>query len=133
MTPLTVNLRAYREAPFVEAAFALKGMDLSAASFVFQARPKRGVGGTPPVDLVTASAGSEGVSCEVITADGVIYSVLTVQIDKATINATLPYPANGQKAGTDVALDYDLKVDDWVLPETRLFEGTLTIHEAAAQ
>lgn len=133
MKPVIVNLRAYREAPFVEAAFAVKGMDLSAASFVFQARAQRGVGGTPPIDLATASAGSEGVSCEVITVDGVIWSVLTVQIDKATINATLPYPDNGLKAGTDVVLDYDLKVDDWPLPETRLFEGTLTIHEAAAQ
>lgn len=130
MTPVNVPLRVSRYAPFVEAPFAIRGLDMSAATFAMHVRQNRDEAtGTALITLAGATAGTQGISVSVVTVDAVDTSILTVQIDKATINAI---PKAG-KAGQDVVLVYDLKITGGGLPETRWFEGSFTIAAGSTQ
>lgn len=85
--------------------------------------------GSALISLSGASAGTQGVSVSVSVDAGVSTSLLTIQIDKATINAV---PRAG-KVGNDVTLFYDLKITGGGLPETRWFEGTFTVEAGVTQ
>ena len=134
MTPGTLNLTVQRWAPYVATPFIFEGLDFSAATFAMQVRQYRDAEGDPLISLVGAAAGSEGISCAVTTdGDGVDWSYLTVQIDEATIEAVLPWPANGQKANTDVSLYYDLVITGGGYPKTRWVQGSFIIQAGVTQ
>lgn len=134
MTPVTLPLRAQRWAVFLETPIAFEGRDYSAATFAWQARQYRDAEGSPLISLVGAAAGSEGISCVVTTdADDVPTSWLTFQIDEATLEAVLPWPANGQKANTDVVLYHDLVITGGGHPKRRRAAGTFTLEPGATQ
>lgn len=120
--PGNVPLRAYRNTPFVQ-VFTLANYDLSAATFAAQVRSYRDAPGSPLITLGNASAGSQGISCTYSAPT----STFIIQIDEATIDALLPYPANGVKQGADVPLYWDLHVTGGGLIKTRLLQGTFTI------
>ena len=138
MTPAALPLTVQRWAPFVEAAFAFEGFDFSAATFEMQVRSYRDAEGDPLIDLIGATAGTEGISCVVtVDADDVSTSWLTVQIDEVTINAVLPFVVTGgvpnRKANTDVSLYYDLKITGGGYPKTRWAQGSFTIEAGVSQ
>ena len=134
MTPGTFNLTVQRWAPYVATPFAFEGFDFSAATFAMQVRAYRDAEGAALITLAGATAGTEGISCVVTTdADDVDTSWLTVQIDEATIEAVLPWPANGQKSNTDVVLYYDLVITGGGYVKTRWLQGTFTIEAGVTQ
>lgn len=128
MTPGKFNFDIQRHAPFKE-SLRFKGYDFTGATFAMQFRKYRAAQGDPLIDLENASSGAQGLSVVVTEESGVTISTVTVQINKSTIDATEPWPANGQKAETDVELYYDLKITGGGIPETRWIEGTATIRE----
>jgi hypothetical protein len=134
MTPGTWPLTVYRNAPFVETIAEFEAIDFTGATFAMQVRDYRDAEGAALIDLAGATAGTQGISCAVTTdGDGVPTSFVTVQIDKATIDATRPWPANGQKANTDVKLFYDLKITGGGYPETRWLQGLFTIEAGVTE
>lgn len=128
MTPGTVPITVYRNTPFADSV-RFVGLDFTGATFAMQVRLQKAAEGDPLIDLAGATAGSEGLSVIVAEEDGVDVSTVTIQIDEATIDACLPWPANGQKAGTDVELFYDLVITGGGLPKTRWIEGAFIIRE----
>lgn len=130
MTPVAVNIRVQRYAPFVEVPFGIQGIDMSAATFSMHVRQNLDEAtGAALISLSGAAAGTQGVSVSLTVEAGVTTSLITIQIDKATINAL---PKAG-KAGADLTLYYDLKITGGGLPETRWFEGTFTVEAGATQ
>jgi len=129
MTPVTLDLVARRWAPFVEVPFGFEAFDFSAATFEMQVRTLRDLTGDPLIDLTNATAGTEGISCEVTTTDGVDTSFLTVQIDEATLN-DLPFAG---KRGQNFVGYYDLKITGGGLPKTRWFQGKFTCEAGVTQ
>lgn len=129
MTPVTLDLVAYRWAPFIETPFGFEGFDFSAATIEMQVRLYKDADGAPLIDLAEAAPGTEGVSCALVTVDDVTTSLLTVQIDEATVNA-MPF---GGEPGSDAPLRYDLKITGGGLPKTRWFQGKFTIAAGVTQ
>jgi len=128
MTPGTLNITAYRNVPFKE-AIRFVGLDFSGGTFALQVRLRPGTAGDALISLTNQTAGTQGLSVAVTEEDGTDVSTLTIQIDEATIDALLPAASNGQKAGTDVALFYDLIITATGLPKSRWLEGSFTIAE----
>lgn len=128
MTPATLNFDIQRNAPFKD-TIRFRGLDFTGATMAMQFRQYRAAEGDPLIDLANATAGLEGLSVAVADEDGITVSTVTIQIDKATVNATLPWPANGQKAGTDPITYHDLKITGGGLPETRWVQGIAPIRE----
>lgn len=134
MTPVTLNLTAQRWAAYVETPIAFEGRDYSEATLAMQLRQYRDATGSPLVSLTTQDAGTQGLSC-VVTTDGDDNptSWITIQIDEATLEAVLPWPANGQKANTDVVLFHDLVITGGGHAKRRRAAGTFTIQPGATQ
>lgn len=130
MTPGTLPLVAQRNAPFFY-SIEFVGYDFSAATLAAQVRQYRGQTGTALLPLTKQTAGTQGISVTVVTTLGVPTSTLLYQIDEANIDACLPFPANGQKAGTDVELVHDLIITGGGLNKTRMLEGPFIIREGA--
>jgi len=128
MTPGTLNLTAYRNVPFLE-AIRFVGFDFTGGTFALQVRLLPGTAGSALIGLTNATAGTQGLSVAVTEESSVDVSTLTIQIDEATIDALLPASTNGQKAGTDVVLYYDLIITATGLAKSRWLEGTFTIAE----
>lgn len=128
MTPGTLNITAYRNVPFLD-AIRFAGLDFTGGTFAMQVRCLPGTAGDPLLSLTNQTAGTEGLSVSVTDEDGVDVSTITIQIDEATIDALLPASTNGQKAGTDVSLFYDLIITGGGIGKTRWLEGSFTIAE----
>jgi hypothetical protein len=128
MTPGTLNLTAYRNVPFLE-AIRFVGLDFTGGTFALQVRTLPGTAGSALIGLTNQTAGTQGLSVAVTEESSVDVSTLTIQIDEATIDALLPASTNGQKAGTDVVLYYDLIITATGLTKSRWLEGTFTIAE----
>lgn len=128
MTPGTLNLTAYRNVPFLE-AIRFVGFDFTGGTFALQVRLLPGTAGSALIGLTNQTAGTQGLSVVVTEESSVDVSTLTIQIDEATIDALLPASTNGQKAGTDVVLYYDLIITATGLTKSRWLEGTFTIAE----
>ncbi|MGV8954235.1 MAG: hypothetical protein ACOH2M_24265 [Cypionkella sp.] len=128
MTPATLNFDIQRNSPFLE-SIRFRGLDFTAGTFAMQFRAYRGATGAALIDLENATAGTEGLSVVVTTEGGIPVSEVFFQIDKTTVQATLPWPANGQKAGTDVPIEYDLKVTGGGVDDQPMVAGTATIRE----
>lgn len=120
--PGNAPLRVYRNTPFVQ-VITVANYDFSAATFAAQVRAYRDAAGSALITLGNATAGSQGISCTYSAPT----STITLQIDEATIDALLPYPANGVKQGADVVLYWDFHVTGGGLIKTRLLQGTFTI------
>lgn len=128
MTPKLLNFDIQRKSPFVE-SIRCRGLDFTDATLAMQFRQYRGAEGDPLIDLANTDADTEGLWVVVTEEDGLPVSEIFFQIDKATVLATLPWPANGQKSETDVTLRYDLKVTGGGLTDQPLVHGTATIRE----
>lgn len=128
MTPGTLTLTVYRNVPFLD-SIRFVGLDFTGGTFAMQVRLLPGTAGDPLLSLTNATAGLQGLSVAVTEESGLDVSTLTIQIDEATIDALLPASSNGQKAGTDVALFYDLIITGAGLPKTRWLEGSFIIAE----
>lgn len=128
MTPGTLNLTAYRNVPYLE-AIRFVGFDFAGGTFALQVRLLPGTAGSALIGLTNATAGTQGLSVAVTEEGGLDVSTLTIQIDEATIDSLLPASTNGQKAGTDVALFYDIIITGGGLGKTRWLEGSFTIAE----
>jgi hypothetical protein len=128
MTPGTLNITVYRNVPFLE-AIRFVGLDFAGGTFALQVRLLPGTAGDPLISLTNQTAGTQGLSVAVTEEDGLDVSTLTIQIDEATIDALLPASTNGQKAGTDVNLFYDLIITATGFPKSRWLEGSFTIAE----
>ncbi len=128
--PTTHNLRVQRNAPAL-ITVDLVGYDFTGGTFAMQVRAYRGASGSALISLTNQTAGTQGISVAVVTTGGVPTSTLTIQIDESTIDALLPASTNGQKAGTDVELVYDLVLTGGGFAKSRWLEGTFTIHEGA--
>lgn len=120
--PGNVPLRVYRNTPFVQ-VITVANYNFSAATFAAQVRAYRDAPGSALITLGNAAAGSQGISCTYSAPT----STIILQIDEATIDALLPFPANGVKAGADVNLFWDFHVTGGGLVKTRLLQGTFTI------
>jgi hypothetical protein len=129
MTPGTLNLTVQRNAPYLPDTFDFQGYDFTGATFAMHVRTLRGLTGTALITLAGATAGTQGLSVTTSVAGGVTTSHVQIQIDEATIDAVLPASSNGQKAGTDVVLYYDLIITGGGVGKVRWLEGTFTIHE----
>lgn len=128
MTPGTLNLTAYRNVGYLE-AIRFSGLDFTGGTFALQVRLLPGTAGSALIGLTNQTAGTQGLSVAVTTESGVTISTLTIQIDEATIDSLLPASTNGQKAGTDVVLYYDLIITATGLAKSRWLEGSFTIAE----
>lgn len=128
MTPATLNFDILRNQPFVD-TIRFRGLDFTGATMAMHFRQYRAATGDPLIGLANATAGLEGLSVVVTEEDGITISIVTIQIDKTTVNATLPWPANGQKANTDVTTYHDLKITGGGLPEMRWVQGIAPIRE----
>jgi hypothetical protein len=128
MTPGTLNLTVYRNVPFVE-SIRFVGLDFTGGTFALQVRLLPGTAGAALISLTNQTAGTQGLSVTATEEGGLDVSTLTIQIDEATIDALLPASTNGQKAGTDVALFYDLIITATGFPKSRWLEGSFTIAE----
>jgi hypothetical protein len=127
--PGTLDLLVLRNAPR-PIVIQFRGYDFTAATFALQVRSRRGATGDPLISLTNQTAGTQGLSV-VVTEDaaGTDVSDLTIQIDEATIDALLPAASNGQKAGTDVVLAWDLIITGGGLGKVRWLEGKFIIRE----
>jgi hypothetical protein len=128
MTPGTLNLIAYRNVPFLE-EIEFSGLNFTGGTFALQVRRLPGTAGSALIDLTNQTAGTQGLSVAVAVVAGVNVSTLTINISESTIDALLPASTNGQKAGTDVTLFYDLIMTGGGLGKTRWLEGSFTIAE----
>jgi len=128
MTPGTLNLTAQRNVPFLE-AIRFVGLDFTGGTFALQVRLLPGTAGSALIGLTNQTAGTQGLSVAVTVESSINVSTLTIQIDEATIDALLPASTNGQKAGTDVVLYYDLVITGGGIGKTRWLEGSFTIAE----
>jgi hypothetical protein len=128
MTPGQKDLIVYRNQPNL-IAFDVIGLDWSAAVFAMQVRSTRGLTNTALLDLVIATAGTQGISRTVATTDGVPTTTVTIQIDETALDAVAPYPANGLAPNTPVELRYDIAVTPSGSAKRRLVEGAFTIVE----
>jgi hypothetical protein len=138
MTPVTLNLKAQRWAPFVETPIAFEGYDYSAATFAWAARLYPDAPGSPLISLAGAAAGSEGISCVVtLDADDVPTSWLTFEINEATLEAVLPFAVTdgspNRKAGSDLVLFHDLQITGGGHVKRRRAQGEITIQPGAVQ
>lgn len=126
--PGKLDFIAYRNAPFVRTV-AFVGYDFTGDTTAkMEVRGHRGATGTADFSLTVQTAGTQGLSWSVATAGGVTTSTLTIYITEANIDALLPWPANGQKAGTDVVRVHDLVIGSG-LTKARWYEGAFTIRE----
>lgn len=128
MTPGTLPITVYRNVPFVE-PIRFVGYNFTGGTFALQVRTLPGTAGSALIGLTNQTAGTQGLSVAVTTESGISVSTLTIQIDEATIDALLPASTNGQKAGTDVLLHYDLVINGGGVGKVRWLEGTFTIAE----
>lgn len=128
MTPGTLNFDILRNQPFLD-TIRFRGYDFTGATMAMQFRQYRAAEGSPLISLVNATAGSQGLSVVVTTEDGVTISTVTIQIDEATVDAVLPWPANGQKFNTDVTTYHDLKITGGGLTKQRWVQGIAMIRE----
>ena len=128
MTPGVLNIIAYRNTPFIE-TIRFAAIDFTGATFALQVRTLPGASGSALISLTNQTAGTQGLSVTTAVETGVTISTLTIQIDEATIDALLPASTNGQKAGTDVNLYYDLIITGGGVAKSRWLEGTFTIAE----
>lgn len=118
MTPARDDVRAYRWATFAE-PFPIVGIDLTGATAAMQVRAYPDA---PGAALATAT-----VAIGVTTDDGVTTSTLTATIAEATIEALLPFPANGTEPGAELRLAYDIVVTTSALGKRRWIEGAFII------
>jgi hypothetical protein len=123
-----LDIVVYRNTPFVD-DIRFVGLDFTGATFALQVRLLPGTAGSALIGLTNQAAGSQGLSVVVTTEAAVSVSTLKIQIDEATIDTLLPASSNGQKAGTDVSLFYDLIITGGGLPKTRWLEGRFIIAE----
>lgn len=136
MTAANLPLVAERWTPFLDTLECV-GLDLTDGTFAMQVRLYRDAPGDPLLSLTNQTTGTQGLSVAVETVDGEPVSVITIQIDEATLEALLPFTvtsgAPNRKAGTDLALVYDLHVTATGFPKQRFVEGSFTIKAGATQ
>lgn len=128
MTPGALDIVVYRNTPFLD-DIRFVGLDFTGGTFAMQVRLLPGTAGSALISLTNQTAGTQGLSVVVTTESGVSVSTLKIQIDESTIDTLLPASSNGQKAGTDVVLFYDLIITGGGVPKTRWLEGRFTIAE----
>lgn len=126
MTPGKLDLRAYRWTPFIF-TMDFEGQDFTGASFASEIRMYRDANGSALATLDDAAEGDQGISFTVATVDDVPTSTVTMQIDETTLEALLPFPANGRPSDDpDVPLVWDLHITLDGL-KRRWLEGKFTI------
>lgn len=124
--PGQIDLRAYRNVLF-RFTFEYRGLDMTGAAIFFQVRQYRDAPGAALIDLEIAAPDTDGISIAVDTVDGLPVSTVTVFISRATLDAVLPFPGSGAKAGDDVRLVHDLVYDGPGLDRCRLFQGAFIL------
>lgn len=123
-----LDLVAPRHAPFVY-TILFEGADFSGDTLRMQVRLTPDTPGDPLVDLIIATAGTQGLSYETEIVDGVVNSTLTIQIDKDTME-DMPAAA---ELGDDLAIYYDLHRDPNDGPLYVALEGKFIVHAGVSQ
>lgn len=130
MTAATSPMTAERWTPFLDTV-EVEGLDMAGGTFAMQVRLYKDAPGDPLLSLSNATAGTQGLSVTSSEIDDVPVSVITVQIDEATIEAILPFAVTdgspNRRAGSDLVLAYDLIATATGFPKQRLIEGDFTI------
>lgn len=132
-----LNIAAFKHVPFGGATgdgdIPVAGVDWHSAAFRMELRTERGQTASSLVALVTASAGSQGISATYDAGytlpDGSVTpsTIIRIQIDEATLEAlSLAAPTDGP-----LVLFYDLHVTPSGLPKFVLCFGTFTIYPGA--
>lgn len=130
ISPGTLNLTAQRWSPFFH-SIAFVGYDFTAGVFAAHFRLLRDAAGDPLIALANAAEGSQGMSLIVTTDDDdVPTSVLTLQIDEATLE---PLLLNAGKAGEDRSIVWDLHITGVDLPKARWLQGSFIIAAGSTQ
>lgn len=132
LTPGRMDIRANRWTPLIF-AFEMPGYDFSAAAFAQHVRLRRDTPGAALITLANAAAGTQGLSATVaFDDDGIPTTTVTIRIDEATIEALLPFPANGLPADEpDVSLVHDIHITPNGGIKARWVEGAFTIFAGA--
>lgn len=131
MTPGTLDLRVQRWTPFTYAiAFPF---DFTGATMAMHVRSYRDAPGSPLINLQNATAPAQGLSVSVATVGGVTTSTVQIRIDETTIEALLPFPASGVRAGEDVPLVWDIHITGGGFAKSRWIEGAFIIKSGATQ
>lgn len=128
ITPATVNLRAYRWAPYIE-PLVFEGVDFTGATMSMQIRLYRDAP-TSLVSLVPAADGQQGLFLSVGSETGALASTIKVRVNKETLNALL---LNAGRPGEDVVLFWDIVISGGGFIESRWLQGTFTIEPGVTQ
>lgn len=124
--PVTLNLRALRWSPFVYQV-NWEGEDLAGSTITMEVRLYRDAPGAPLLSLTVQPEGDEGIFVAVVEEAGVPTSAMVIQIDEATLEALLPFPASGVRAGEDVVLKYAVHITPDGGVKGRWLEGDFII------
>lgn len=108
MTPARADLPIYRWQEN-DIGIPFRGVDMTDAPASLEVRVKRDEPGAPLLRLVNA-VGVQGLSWSVVMIDNVTISTLRILIAESTIEAMLPYPANGREPNDNVVLEYALHI-----------------------
>lgn len=120
-----LDLEAPRWAPFIY-TILFEGADFSGDTLRMQVRATPDAEGDPLIDLILATAGTQGLSYTTAIVDGGVDSTLTIQIDKSTMSG-LPYPGSHGERGDDLVLYWDLHRDPNDAAEYVALEGQFTV------
>lgn len=109
--PAQKDLTALRNAPF-EARIAIVGVDftgVSTARFALFYNPDDAAA-LLTLDGASTPAPGEGMSFSVETTNGVPTTTFSIRVNKSTIAAQFPWPANGLEPGQVMALNYNFEL-----------------------
>lgn len=135
MRPATHVWRAPRNALFVR-TIDVPFYDLRNCEQLMQIRAYPDEPGTPILSLTVAVAGSQGLSVTFQPAVSrlvgnaimtIPVSTITIQVDRTTVQATLPFAVNGTEPGEDLTLAYDHLIALPALPLLPLLAGAFII------
>lgn len=107
-----------------------EGFDFTGETATMQVRLYPDATGDPLLNLAMTTSPAQGLSISVATEDGATTSTLQIRIDETTIEALLPFPANGQDPDADVALAYALHIGSGQT-KRRFLHGSFIIQPGA--
>lgn len=134
MTAAKGDLYLERWAP-VDLSIPFEGFDFTGVSdLTLQIRDYPDAPGDPLLALAVAAPPTQGLSMAVATVGGLTTSTLRILIGEATLEALLPYPANGAGEGESIELAYAVHFSATAYPtKRRWLEGAAIIVPGANQ
>jgi hypothetical protein len=131
--PGRLDLHANRNVPYLKTAVTFRGPDFTGATFRVQVRLLPQSSGAPLIDLSSASVSGDRLLIAASVIDGLIVTDVRFFIDRASIDAILPWPANGLEPDTPVKLYWDMTISGPTVNLSRWLEGNFFIHEGVTR